>query len=226
MSARDRFGPNLRRIREQRGISLEHLADRTNVDVELWAALERNDVSRWPSGIFARAFIREYARAIGMEPESTVDEFCRCFPNGDRRRGHILRAEAELLGLESEWQEDLVEPLEDRRRAPSAPAAPKPDSGRESLLARRSRLAAAGLDLVVAAAGGALVARAADAPIWPVVGAVALAYHTIGLIFLGSTAGSAAVSLWLRHSAGAELKRIPPVAFPRLRRHARAAARS
>ena len=224
MSACDRFGPNLRRIREQRGISLEHLADRTNVDVELWAALERNDFSRWPSGIFARAFIREYSRAIGVDAESTVDEFCRCFPNGDRRRGQIIRAEAELLGLESEWNEDLVQPEQDRRAAPVA--APPSDASRELLLARRSRLAAAGVDLVLASTGGALIARAAGVPAWPVIGAVALAYHTLGLIVLGSTLGSALVSTWLRHSARAELKRIPPVAFPRLRRHARAGARS
>ena len=81
----DAFGPNLRRIRLQRGITLKQLAEATKVPEDLWAALERNDVSRWPAGIFARAYVRQYALAIGVDPDSTVDEFCRWFPQGDRR---------------------------------------------------------------------------------------------------------------------------------------------
>lgn len=222
MISRDRFGPYLRRIREQRGISLEQLADRTNVDVELWAAMERNDFSRWPSGIFARAFIREYARTIGVDPESTVDEFCRCFPIGDRRRGQILRAEAELLGIPSAWEDDQIPPDLDRRQPREAANEPL----HQALLARRARLVAAGLDLLLVSVGGALVARAAHAPLWPVIGAVALATHAAGVIFFGATAGSAIVSAWLQRAASAELRRVPRVALPRLRRHLREAARS
>ena len=85
MSEREAFGPNLRRLRLQRGVSLKQLADSTKVAESLWAGLERNDFSRWPNGIFARAYVREYAKAIGVDPESTVDDFCRWFPNGDRR---------------------------------------------------------------------------------------------------------------------------------------------
>jgi transcriptional regulator with XRE-family HTH domain len=223
MSASDRFGPTLRRVREQRGITLEQVADLTNVEVGLWEAMERNDFSRWPSGIFARAFVREYARVIGVDTETTVDEFCRNFPNGDRRRGHIIQAEAELLGLPSEFHDDLVTPDEERRRAPRPPEPSQ--AARDALLIRRSRIAAAAFDVVIAAAGGALIGRAVDAPVLPVIGAVALAYHTAGSVFLGSTAGSALVSVWLRRAASADLRRIPPLAFPRLRRHLRATAR-
>jgi transcriptional regulator with XRE-family HTH domain len=221
MDARERFGPNLRRIREQRGISLEHLANRTNVDIELWDAMERNDFSRWPSGIFARAFVREYARAIGVDPESTVDEFCRSFPLGDRRRGHIIRAEAELLGLDSEWHDDLIEPEQDRRRTP--PPIEPSEAARDALLVRRSRLAAVAFDLMAALGGSALLAAVTGAPKLPVIGVVTLAYHSIGLMFLGATPGSALLAAWLRHSASAELRRVPPLAFPRLRRNLRTA---
>lgn len=223
MNGQERFGPNLRRIREQRGISLDHLADRTNVDVDLWDAMERNDFSRWPSGIFARAFIREYARAIGVDPESTVDEFCRNFPQGDRRRGEIIRAEAELLGLPSEWTDDLAPANRDRRRA-AREAAQADASAQDGWLAR-PRLIAAGIDLLVAAGSGALVARAAGISVWPAIGGAALAYHATGIVFFGSTPGSALVSAWLRHRPGAA-RQVPAMLLPRLRRHARAAARS
>jgi len=118
MTDRDIFGPRLRRQREARRVSLEQIAAATKVDVELWAGMERNDFARWPSGVFARAFVREYARLIGVDPEETVNEFCRWFEQGDRRRGRIIREEAELLGFESRWRDDLAARLpEDRRQA-------------------------------------------------------------------------------------------------------------
>ena len=69
MSDRETFGPRLRAERERRGISLDTIASVTKVGGDLWEGLERNDFSRWPSGIFARAFVRDYARAIGLDSD-------------------------------------------------------------------------------------------------------------------------------------------------------------
>lgn len=220
MTGRERFGPTLRRIREQRGITLAQLADTTNVDVEMWEALERNDFSRWPTGIFARAFVREYARAIGVEPESTVDEFCRLFPHGDRRREAIIRAEAERLGLAPDWHDDLT-PARDRRR--QSEQASTVDVARAALLARRARLAAGGFDLGVVTAGGLLLARAFHASPWPCVGGLALVYHAASLLVFGASGGAALVTSWLHHSTAAELRRLASAAFPKLRRNLREA---
>jgi hypothetical protein len=223
MTGQERFGPNLRRIREQRGISLEWLAEVTNVDMELWEAMERNDFSRWPSGIFARAFVREYARAIGLDQESTVDEFCRHFPQGDRRRGELIRAEAALLGVPSEWHDDLAPAGRERRRA-ARDADKHPERvARQSLLVKRSRLIAVGLDLLVVAGASALLTRTTGATLLPVLGGVALAYHAGSVIFFGATAGSAIVSALLRRSEKADSRRSAGFAFPRLRRHLRTA---
>jgi transcriptional regulator with XRE-family HTH domain len=113
---RDAYGPNLRRIRLERGISLKELAESTKVPVELWAAFERNDVSGWPTGIYARAYVRQYAYAIGLDPDSTVDEFCRWFPQGDRRAEKMVRVHAEIVGHSLEWQDDLPDATDDDRR--------------------------------------------------------------------------------------------------------------
>ena len=76
----DAFGSNLRRIRLQRGISLTQIAESTKIAEDLLDGLERNDFSQWPTGIYARAWVRQYASAIGADAELTVDEFCRHFP--------------------------------------------------------------------------------------------------------------------------------------------------
>ncbi len=108
MSEREAFGPRLRRERERRGISLETLAVVTNVSVELWIGLEKNDFSQWPGGIFARAFVRDYANAIGLDADETVDDFCRLFPVGDRRAAALIRAQSELIGHETTYADDAT----------------------------------------------------------------------------------------------------------------------
>ena len=75
------FGPRMKRLREARGIALRDIADTTKISVRALEALERNEVSRLPGGIFSRAFIRAYAEQIGVDPETTVREFISRFPH-------------------------------------------------------------------------------------------------------------------------------------------------
>ena len=132
MSERDAFGPNLRRIRIQRGLSLEQLAASTKVSIALWKGLERNDFSRWPTGIYARSYVRDYAAAIGVDAESTVDDFCRWFPQGDRRAELLIRGQAQIVGHDRlEWR-DAVPPkvaAEGERRGAAAAKPPRAAAG-------------------------------------------------------------------------------------------------
>ena len=73
------FGGRLRTAREHRGISLRAIADATKISVAALEALERNDPSRLPGGIFSRAIVRAYASEAGLDPDSTVREFLQRF---------------------------------------------------------------------------------------------------------------------------------------------------
>jgi transcriptional regulator with XRE-family HTH domain len=118
--SRDAFGPNLRRLRVQRGISLDHIAKLTNVPGDLFAGLESNDFSRWPTGIYARAYVRQYACAIGVDPDSTVDEFCRWYLNGDRRAEPVVREQSQIVGHELAWKDEVPPSVShDRRGRPA-----------------------------------------------------------------------------------------------------------
>jgi transcriptional regulator with XRE-family HTH domain len=75
------FGAGLRQRREQQQIALATIAEQTKISVSLLEALERDDVSRWPSGIFRRAFVRSYAHAIGLDPDVVVREFQERHPD-------------------------------------------------------------------------------------------------------------------------------------------------
>jgi transcriptional regulator with XRE-family HTH domain len=75
------FGARLRQRREEQGIALSSIAEQTKIKMSLLEALERDDVSRWPSGIFRRAFVRSYGLAIGLQPDAVVREFLDNHPD-------------------------------------------------------------------------------------------------------------------------------------------------
>jgi len=75
------FGARLRQQRERQQIALTTIAEQTKISLSLLEALERDDVSHWPTGIFRRAFIRAYAHAIGLEPDVVVRDFLEPHPD-------------------------------------------------------------------------------------------------------------------------------------------------
>jgi cytoskeletal protein RodZ len=75
----DDFGGKLRQARERRGISLRQIAASTKISAAALEALERNDISKLPGGIFSRAFVRSYALEVGLDPDETVQEFLERF---------------------------------------------------------------------------------------------------------------------------------------------------
>jgi transcriptional regulator with XRE-family HTH domain len=142
---RDAFGPNLRRKRIQRGITLDQIAQSTKIGLELLEGLERNDFSGWPLGIYARAYIRQYAYAVGVDPDATVDEFCRWFPEGDRRAERTVREHAEIIGHDLSWRDEVPPAVGDERRgaaaASSSTARPAAQSHAMNALVSRLRRA-------------------------------------------------------------------------------------
>jgi transcriptional regulator with XRE-family HTH domain len=75
------FGARLRQRRERQHIALAAIAEQTKIKLALLEGLERDDVSRWPAGIFRRAFLRAYAQAIALDPDVVVREFLELYPD-------------------------------------------------------------------------------------------------------------------------------------------------
>jgi cytoskeletal protein RodZ len=89
------FGRRLREARERRGISLRQIANATKIGMRALEALERNDISRLPGGIFSRAFVRSYAIEVGLDPETTLQEFIAQFPPDSVTVGHLTSFRSE-----------------------------------------------------------------------------------------------------------------------------------
>jgi cytoskeleton protein RodZ len=91
------FGARMKRSREERGVSLRQIADSTKISVSFLEALERNDISRLPGGIFSRAFVRSYSIEIGVDPEQAVRDFIVQFPDDSVTAGspHVAQRDYE-----------------------------------------------------------------------------------------------------------------------------------
>lgn len=210
MSDRHTFGPRLRSERERRGISLDTIATATKVSADLWDGLEHNDFSRWPSGIFARAFIRDYARAVGLDADEVVDEFCRLFPIGDRRASRLIKAQAELIGHSPALTEMMVPASGDRR----APAPTADEQGRARTARYAARAVAASIDTASSLLITAAIALPFGANFWTTAGVTILLYYGVATVTLGHTLGT--------RTAAALRQRMPAIFAVQDRRRAHA----
>jgi hypothetical protein len=184
----DDLGAWLRRERERAGVTLDTIATRTKVARTLLDALERNDVSRWPGGIFRRAFVRGYANQVGLDPDYVVALFVRAFPE----------ASAATAGT----------PATERSAVRTAAGPARPESPMRLTLAPEvsrwqealARLGAATTDLMapitLALPSGLLGGLSL---FWIVLAVVAVLYLTVGTLVLGTTPG-----LWMMQRVGSQ----------------------
>jgi transcriptional regulator with XRE-family HTH domain len=191
---KETFGPVLRAARERKGVTLKQLAAETKLSVELWEALEENDLTRWPKRVFARSYIRDYATRVGLDADEVVNDFCRLFPEwGDRRAERVIREKAEIIAHDLEW-EDLPTPHQ-RRSSDRGAGAP-------GFLARnRVRIAGTTVDLV-AMLGLGLTGALFGVSYWVTATVSAVAYSTLATALLGRSFGLVAAE-WLFRTLGA-----------------------
>lgn len=69
------FGSWLRRQREMRDISLRDIAERTKISLRYLEAMEEDRFDILPAPIFAKGFLREYARYVGLSPDEVVNHY-------------------------------------------------------------------------------------------------------------------------------------------------------
>lgn len=68
------FGEQLRKQREQKQISLANVSNTTRINIRFLKAIEAGDFSALPQ-TYIRAFIREYARAVELDPDEVIREY-------------------------------------------------------------------------------------------------------------------------------------------------------
>ena len=70
-------------IRQNRGISLEQIAESTKISVRLLEAIENCEFYKLPGGIYNTSYIRQYARAIDYDETQILDVYYRMMNGSD-----------------------------------------------------------------------------------------------------------------------------------------------
>ncbi len=71
------IGAYLRRERELRQVSLEELVQITRVPLKMLQHIESDQLDELPGDVFARGFVRSYARALGLDAGEVLAKFDR-----------------------------------------------------------------------------------------------------------------------------------------------------
>ena len=76
------FGSWLRRQREAREISLREIAETSKISLRYLEALEDDRFDVLPAPVFARGFLREYSRVVGLDPDEVVNTYLAALSGG------------------------------------------------------------------------------------------------------------------------------------------------
>jgi cytoskeleton protein RodZ len=77
--------PDLKAIREAKGLTLQDIFARTRITVVNLDAIEQGQFHRLPAPVYARTFIKHYAQVIGMESRTLLDAYDRYLKSIDDR---------------------------------------------------------------------------------------------------------------------------------------------
>ena len=183
-TSEDSFGARLRRERERRQIPLASIADNTKISMSHFEDLERDDVSRWPSGIFRKNFIRAYAKAVGLDVEATTREFLEKFPDPNEPpppEEAVAQVAAARAG---------ATPAGTAKPAVRITVADPPAAFAAGAVAAsfRSRITAVACDAAVVGTIG-LVVYAVMGSLWAPLSIALVVYYAGGILLLGNTPG-------------------------------------
>lgn len=79
------FGAPLRHAREEKGLSIQAVSDELYIVTPYLIALEAEDFSAMPPAVFARGFLVNYARFLGLDAEMLASRFDAACPSDYRK---------------------------------------------------------------------------------------------------------------------------------------------
>jgi transcriptional regulator with XRE-family HTH domain len=161
------LGGYLRAERERRGLTLRAISENTKVSLPLLEGLEGDDISRWPGGIFRRAFVRAYAEAVGLDPDAIFRRF---------EQQHKL-VNADPQGADASASTPDVNAL--------AQVVAQRGNGSGASFPLRARYLGTAADLTVAVVLAFGSAAAGSRLLWPVL--MIAAYYAAGILLTGTS---------------------------------------
>lgn len=98
------LGKRLKEAREQRNMSLDDLQEITKIQKRYLIAIEQGNYVIMPGEFYVRAFIRQYAEAVGLDPEELFEQYANEIPNAQQEElpGELSRVKSRQLSEQGE----------------------------------------------------------------------------------------------------------------------------
>ena len=96
----DSIGDFFKQVRETKGLTVDEVASKTRIRTDFVKALEEGNFAKLPDQVFARGFVRSYARSLGLDEEDAIHRFIQSAgafyeKQDERERLKIRQAEEE-----------------------------------------------------------------------------------------------------------------------------------
>ncbi len=94
------IGEFFRQVRETKGLTIDEVASKTRIRTDFVKALEDGNFAKLPDQVFARGFVRSYARSLGLDEEDAIHRFAQSAgtyydKQAERERLRVRQAEEE-----------------------------------------------------------------------------------------------------------------------------------
>lgn len=94
------IGEFFRQVRETKGLTVDEVASKTRIRTDFVKALEEGNFARLPDQVFAKGFVRSYARSLGLDEEDAIHRFIQSAgafyeKQDERERLKVRQAEEE-----------------------------------------------------------------------------------------------------------------------------------
>ncbi|WP_055441361.1 helix-turn-helix domain-containing protein [Anoxybacillus suryakundensis] len=104
------LGKLLKEAREQRNMSLDYLQEITKIQKRYLIAIEQGNYVIMPGKFYVRAFIRQYAEAVGLNPDELFEQYANEIPNAQQEElpGELSRVKSRQLSEQGEKVLDVL----------------------------------------------------------------------------------------------------------------------
>ena len=76
-------GDTLRRTRLKRNLQLEEISNELKISTRILQAIENDQYDKLPGGVFAKSFVRQYARLLGLDEEEIAGRMQQAMGPGE-----------------------------------------------------------------------------------------------------------------------------------------------
>jgi cytoskeleton protein RodZ len=92
------IGEFFKQVREAKGLTIDDVASKTRIRNDFVKALEEGNFAKLPDQVFARGFVRSYARSLGLDEDDAIQRFTQSSgayydKQGERERLKVRQAE-------------------------------------------------------------------------------------------------------------------------------------